>query len=112
MLSRGEAKDTERARQYILADTLEALIGALYLDRGYQECEKFVRAHLIPELPKIIEEKKYVDDKSYFQERAQESGCAEEDPGNGGRKFGSCGGHVSELFSAISRKEAQDAQNK
>ena len=72
MLSRGEAKDTERARQYILADTLEALIGALYLDRGYQECEKFVRAHLIPELPKIIEEKKYVDDKSYFQERAQE----------------------------------------
>ncbi len=72
MLSRGEARDTERARQYILADALEALIGALYLDRGYQECEKFVHKYIIPELPKIIAEKKYMDDKSYFQEKAQE----------------------------------------
>lgn len=72
LLSRGEAKDTERARQYILANAFEAFVGALYLDQGYVECENFIQKHLLSELPNIIAEKKYVDAKSYFQEKAQE----------------------------------------
>lgn len=72
LLSKGEAKDTGRARQAILANTLEALIGALYLDQGYEAADDFISAHIISRLPSIIESKLYRDDKSYFQELAQE----------------------------------------
>lgn len=72
LLSRGEAKDTGRARQYILANAVEALIGAIYLDQGYQAAEKFINQFVIEELPAIIEQKLYRDAKSRFQEEAQE----------------------------------------
>lgn len=72
LLSRGEAKDSERARQYILANAFEAFVGALYLDQGYEACRLFIAQHLLPELPHILAERKYVDAKSYFQEMAQE----------------------------------------
>ena len=72
LLSRGEAKDMGRARQFILANTVEAFIGALYLDKGFGQCEEFVAAHIIKELPAIIEEERYRDPKSKFQEEAQE----------------------------------------
>ncbi len=72
MLSRGEARDTGRARQFILANTFEALIGAIYLDQGFEKAEKFIQDKLISKLPKILEHKLYLDPKSHFQERAQE----------------------------------------
>lgn len=72
LLSRGEAKELGKARQYILANTFEAFIGSLYLDQGYEVCQKFIKKHLIKELPKIIEERLFEDAKSLFQEEAQE----------------------------------------
>ena len=72
LLSRGEAKEIGKARQYILANTMEALIGALYLDQGYEVCEKFITKHFTKELPYIIETGLYKDSKSRFQEEAQE----------------------------------------
>lgn len=72
LLSRGEAKDTGRARKDILANALEALIGAIYLDQGYEQAEKFVAKWVLAKLPQVIEEKLYRDPKSRFQEEAQE----------------------------------------
>lgn len=72
LLSRGEAKDTGRARQYILANTIEAVIGAIYLDQGYAAAAKFIGKFVLPELPEILAEKSYKDAKSLFQEQAQE----------------------------------------
>ncbi len=72
LLSRGEAKDTGRARQYILANAMEAIIGAVYLDQGYQASAKFIHEFVMPELPDILADKSYKDAKSSFQEQAQE----------------------------------------
>ena len=71
LLSRGEAKDTGRARQYILANAIEALIGAIFIDQGYRVAEKFVGENLFPLLPKIIKEGFWMDAKSRFQEKTQ-----------------------------------------
>lgn len=71
-LSRGEAKDTGRARQYILANTFEALVGAIYLDRGYEASKKFILSVLMGRLEDILSKKLYKDPKSLFQEEAQE----------------------------------------
>lgn len=72
LLSRGEEKEMGKARQYILANTFEAFIGALYLDQGFKPCAEFIRKHLIKELPHIIEAELFRDAKSRFQEEAQE----------------------------------------
>lgn len=72
LLSKGEAKDTGRARQYILANTYEAFIGALYLDRGYEAGESFIHQTLLPRIDEIIEKQLWQDNKSFFQEKAQE----------------------------------------
>jgi ribonuclease-3 len=72
MLSKGESQDTGRARQFILANTFEALVGAIYLDQGFDRAEKFIKEKLLGELPKILEHKLYLDPKSHFQEEAQE----------------------------------------
>jgi len=71
-LSRGETKEMGKGRQYILANTFEALIGGLYLDQGYGSCQKFIEKYLIKELPRIIESGLFKDVKSRFQEEAQE----------------------------------------
>ena len=71
-LSKGEAKEIGRGRQYILANTLEALIGAFYLDQSYKAVENFIYNNLIPELKNIIDKKLWRDHKSLFQEAAQE----------------------------------------
>jgi len=47
LLSHGEAKELGKARQYILANTFEALVGATYLDHGYEACQKFLEKNLI-----------------------------------------------------------------
>jgi len=72
LLSQGEIKEEGKARQYILADTFESFVGALFLDQGLEICKKFIITNLVKELPKIIEEKLYEDDKSSFQKEAQE----------------------------------------
>jgi ribonuclease-3 len=72
-LSKGEAKDTNpKARRYILANAVEALIGAMYLDGGYNECQEFIDTFILVELPEILEKKLYLDPKSRFQEAAQD----------------------------------------
>ncbi len=72
LLSKGESKDTGRARQTILANAYESFIGALYLDQGYNVCEKFIQKTLIPKLEDIIHKKLWRDPKSHIQEEAQE----------------------------------------
>jgi len=72
LLSKGEAKEMGKARQYILANTFEALVGAAYLDSGYKKCRDFLRKNLIVKLPGIIEKGLFKDAKSRFQEEAQE----------------------------------------
>ncbi|MDD3679041.1 MAG: ribonuclease III [Patescibacteria group bacterium] len=71
-MSRGERASTGRSRQLILANSFEAIIGAIYLDRGYKAAQKFIKENLLIKLDKIIEERLYVDAKSHFQELAQE----------------------------------------
>lgn len=71
-MSRGEAKDTGRARQVILANCIEAVIGAMYLDGGYQACTNFIGREILVELENIIEDGKYMDPKSRLQELVQE----------------------------------------
>lgn len=72
LLSKGEAKDTGRARDIILANAFEAVLGAVYLDQGYEAAEAFVARTLYPKIESIIENKAYQDAKSRFQEVAQE----------------------------------------
>jgi len=72
LMSRGEAKDTGRARMWLLANAIEAVIGALYLDQGYDAAKAFIGKHIISELPRVIEAGLHTDPKSRFQELAQE----------------------------------------
>ncbi len=71
MLSKGEGQDIGRARQFILANTMEAVIGAIYLDGGFDKAKKFLEKNLICELERVLREKLYLDPKSLFQEEAQ-----------------------------------------
>ncbi len=72
LLSKGEAKDTGRARQYILANTLEAIIGAIYIDQGYEIAKNFILTHVVPLVEDILKDGAWIDAKSLFQEKAQE----------------------------------------
>lgn len=71
-LSKGESKDQGKARLSILADTYEAFIGAVYLDKGYEIVKNFITESLLIHTDEIIEEGKYKDAKSLVQELAQE----------------------------------------
>ena len=75
ILSKGEAKDTGRARAIILADAVEAIIGAVYLDQGYETAEAFIARSILEfiKIEDIIAKKLWLDAKSRFQERAQET---------------------------------------
>ena len=72
LMSKGEAKDTGRARQYILANAFEAVIGALYVDQGYEAPKEFIASHLFGKTDRIVENRLWQDAKSRFQEVAQE----------------------------------------
>jgi ribonuclease-3 len=72
LLSKGEAKDNGKARQYILANTYEALVGAMYLDQGYEVTNKFITKTLLPKTSEIVNKKLWRDAKSLVQEKAQE----------------------------------------
>ncbi len=72
-LSRGEAKDTsEKARSYILANAFEAVIGAIYVDQGWDTAKAFITKFVLAQLEEILEKKLYIDPKSRFQEASQE----------------------------------------
>src|SRR5690606_27632969 len=70
-LSRGERNGSERARQQILANTFEAVIGAIYLDRGFKPAKEFVTEHIISTLDAILHHDLWRDPKSRLQEVAQ-----------------------------------------
>lgn len=72
LLSRGEAKDTGRARQYILANTFESVIGAIFLDQGYDVAKIFIEKSLFKRLDDIVKKRLWQDAKSRFQEEAQD----------------------------------------
>lgn len=72
LLSRGEAKDTGRARQIILANAFEALIGAVYLDGGYEPAKNFIALQLFHKTDEVVEKGLWQDAKSRLQEIAQE----------------------------------------
>ena len=72
LLSKGEAKDEGKARQYILADTFEAVIGAVYLDKGYEIAQDFIAKSLFHKTEEMVKKELWRDAKSRFQETAQE----------------------------------------
>lgn len=72
LLSKGEERDTGRARQYILANTFESIIGAIYLDQGYDAAKEFIARHLFDKTDTIVAKRLWQDGKSRFQELAQE----------------------------------------
>lgn len=71
-LSRGESKGNARSHALISANAVEAIIGATYLDQGYDVAKKFITEHIISRLPEILETGTWMDPKSKFQELAQE----------------------------------------
>ncbi|MEA2701909.1 MAG: ribonuclease [Candidatus Parcubacteria bacterium] len=71
-LSKGESRDTGRARQIILANAFEALLGALYLDQGYDAADAFIGKHLYPKIDGVVNNRSWQDAKSRYQELAQE----------------------------------------
>ncbi len=70
-LSRGEKRGTTRARAQILANCFESVLGALYLDQGYEATKKFIEASLITTFKQILETGSWMDPKSHLQELAQ-----------------------------------------
>lgn len=71
-LSKGEKRGSDRARQQILANSFEAVTGAIYLDQGYDVAKEFINQNIISTLPQILETGSWRDPKSYLQEVAQE----------------------------------------
>jgi ribonuclease-3 len=78
LLSKGEAKDTGRARSVIIANAVEAVIGAIYIDKGYDAAANFISDHVlyVIDIENIVENKSWLDAKSHFQEAAQEKAGA------------------------------------
>ncbi len=70
-LSHGEKMGTERAHSVIMADCFEAVIGAIYLDQGYDTAKDFIAKHILVKIDQIIEEGTWRDPKSFLQELAQ-----------------------------------------
>lgn len=75
-MSKGEEATGGRDNDSLLADTLEAVLGALYLDQGYQQVKMFLEKKLFPKFQEIKENKLYRDPKSLFQEHVQSKGMA------------------------------------
>jgi ribonuclease-3 len=72
LMSRGEKKDTGKAREVILANAMEALIGAIYLDQGFEKMRPFVHEFVMNNLDEVLKNKSYKDAKSELQEIVQE----------------------------------------
>jgi ribonuclease III len=74
LMSKGEEASGGRVNPSLLADSTEAVIGALYLDQGYKAAADFLSQHLFPKFDKILDQKLYRDPKSQLQELAQSKG--------------------------------------
>jgi len=118
MLSKGESQDNNtKARGYILADAVEAIIGAIYLDQGFDAAEKLIQKYIISKLQEILEKKLYIDPKTKFQELAQDkvaitpSYKVEKEWGPAHAKHFEIGAYLGEELIAIgegtSKQEAQ-----
>ncbi len=70
-LSRGEKRGSDRAREQILANCFEAVIGALYLDKGYEVCKQFITVNLLSTFQDILDTGSWMDPKSRLQEIIQ-----------------------------------------
>ncbi|MBQ6313780.1 ribonuclease III [Candidatus Saccharibacteria bacterium] len=70
-MSKGEKQGSERAHEVIMADCFEAVIGAIYLDQGYDAAQEFIKKHILVKIDTILEEGSWRDPKSYAQELAQ-----------------------------------------
>lgn len=70
-MSRGEKNGSSRARQAILANAFEAVIGSIYLERGYEDADAFIQKHILSKLDTILEEGSWRDPKSHLQEVSQ-----------------------------------------
>jgi len=73
LLSKGESKDMGRARDVILANAIESLIGAIYLDGGYDSAKQFIEKFVMAKLEEVVEKGLYKDAKSLLQEKTQAS---------------------------------------
>jgi ribonuclease III len=73
-LSRGEKHGTERARAQILANSFEAVTGAIYLDKGYEAAKKFITANILSTFDDILKTGSWMDPKSHLQEVVQSRG--------------------------------------
>ena len=71
-MSRGEEASNGRAKTSTLANALEALIGAIYLDKGFDDARTFCQRFILTDLQKLLAQGKHRDEKSVFQEKAQE----------------------------------------
>jgi len=72
LMSRGERRDTGKAREVILANAIEAVIGAMYLDQGLPKVEAFIKKYVMNNLDGVLKSKSYRDAKSELQELVQE----------------------------------------
>jgi ribonuclease-3 len=72
LMSKGEAKDTGKAREVIMANAFEAFVGALYLDQGFEAAKAFIEKNVLSRVDEILREKTYKDPKSELQEIVQE----------------------------------------
>jgi len=72
LLSHGEQKNSGKAKRIILANAFEALVGAIYLDKGYRKSKVFIEEYLIKYLPEIFENELHIDPKSKLQEITQD----------------------------------------
>lgn len=71
-LSKGESRESGRAKEAILSNAVEALIGAIYLDQGYDASKDFVQSNILIHLKEIIDKELFIDSKSLLQEIIQE----------------------------------------
>jgi len=72
LVSKGEKKELKKHHPYFLANAVEAIVGAIYLDQGYKEAEKFIEKYLLARTDKILKTGSFRDPKSIFQEKSQE----------------------------------------
>lgn len=72
-MSKGEERTGGRDKDFLLANTFEAVLGAIYLDKGMDECKKFLKRVVFPEIDHIIKHRLDIDPKTQFQEIAQEN---------------------------------------
>lgn len=71
ILSKGEARSGGAEKDYLLANVVEAFLGALYLDQGLHLVTRFIQEHILVDLPEIIDQGSHIDSKSAFQELTQ-----------------------------------------